>query len=111
MWGEVTTYQMSEEERLAYIEKHPIVPAEKAKSTNFSIPTKEQHENAVVNSKKARQQKPKLIDEIDKEHLHKLFVAGYRIADIAKTFNVTQNQLSYFIRQLRNADPGRWPKR
>ncbi|MBT2727855.1 hypothetical protein J7E63_12990 [Bacillus sp. ISL-75] len=29
--GQVTTWQMTEEERLAYIEKHPVKPTKKAK--------------------------------------------------------------------------------
>lgn len=32
MHGKVTTWYMSEEERLAYIEKHPIIPTEKPSS-------------------------------------------------------------------------------
>lgn len=31
MHGDVKVYRMTEEERLAYIEKHPIRPSEKAK--------------------------------------------------------------------------------
>ncbi|MFC3883769.1 hypothetical protein ACFOU2_09755 [Bacillus songklensis] len=31
MSGEVTVWRMTEEERLAYIKKHPIKPAEKRK--------------------------------------------------------------------------------
>lgn len=109
--GEVKTYRMPEEERLAYIAKHPIVPAEKPTSFAIVGPSEEQIKNAKANSQKARQQKPKLIDEIDKEQLHKLFMAGYQIADIADVFKMTENQLHYIIRQLRNADPIKWPKR
>ncbi|MEK4149998.1 hypothetical protein NST02_23425 [Robertmurraya sp. FSL W8-0741] len=35
MIGEVTVWYMTEEERLAYIEKHPIKPTEKPKGTSF----------------------------------------------------------------------------
>ncbi|MBT2722296.1 hypothetical protein [Bacillus sp. ISL-46] len=33
--GQVTTWQMTEEERLAYIEKHPIVKTKKERPVNF----------------------------------------------------------------------------
>ena len=36
MIGKVTVWQMSEEERLEYIAKHPIVPLEKQSGTSFS---------------------------------------------------------------------------
>jgi hypothetical protein len=34
--GKVTVWQMSEEERLAYIEKHPIVRTKKDRAVNFT---------------------------------------------------------------------------
>lgn len=53
MIGKVTTWQMTEEERLAYIEKHPIRPIKKPKGTGFSfdspdykISTEQRKENA-----------------------------------------------------------------
>jgi hypothetical protein len=33
--GQVTVWKMSEEERLAYIEKHPIKPTKKERPVNF----------------------------------------------------------------------------
>jgi hypothetical protein len=34
--GQVTVWQMTEEERLAYIEKHPIKPSKKERPVNFT---------------------------------------------------------------------------
>jgi hypothetical protein len=34
--GQVTVWKMSEEERLAYIEKHPIRPSKKERAVNFT---------------------------------------------------------------------------
>jgi hypothetical protein len=34
--GKVTVWQMTEEERLAYIEKHPIVRIKKERAVNFT---------------------------------------------------------------------------
>lgn len=36
MIGKVTTWYMTEEQRLAYIKKNPIVPIKKSKSQAFS---------------------------------------------------------------------------
>jgi hypothetical protein len=33
--GKVTVWQMTEEERLAYIEKHPIIPTKKKRNESF----------------------------------------------------------------------------
>nr|MDH3082514.1 hypothetical protein [Bacillus subtilis] len=38
--GEVTTRVMSEEERMEYIKKHPIIPTEKPKAGMRSLPVK-----------------------------------------------------------------------
>lgn len=35
MLGKVTVWKMTEEERLSYIEKHPIKPSKKTKSIYF----------------------------------------------------------------------------
>jgi hypothetical protein len=35
MNGEVTVWYMTEEERLAYIAKHPIIPTEKPKGSSY----------------------------------------------------------------------------
>jgi hypothetical protein len=34
--GQVTTWQMTEQEHLAYIEKHPIKPTKKERPVNFT---------------------------------------------------------------------------
>lgn len=36
MSGEVKVWYMTEEERLAYIRKHPIVPTEKPRGSSYS---------------------------------------------------------------------------
>ncbi|UGB31693.1 hypothetical protein [Metabacillus sp. B2-18] len=36
MISKVHTWKMTEEERLAYIEKHPIIPTEKPKGSSYS---------------------------------------------------------------------------
>lgn len=35
--GQVTVWKMTEEERLSYIEKHPIKPTKKERPVNFTI--------------------------------------------------------------------------
>ena len=37
MIGKVTVWQMTEEERLAYISKHPIIPYEKRSGQTFAM--------------------------------------------------------------------------
>ena len=73
---------MSEEERLAYIAKHPIVPVENISGAKFNNISREQQERA----KRTRELQPKLMDSVDKDELHKRFIAGEKLSDIADDF-------------------------
>jgi hypothetical protein len=55
--GQVTVWKMTEEERLAYIEKYPIIPTKKERAINFDSDGpdyKWRHEQATEASQKAR---------------------------------------------------------
>jgi hypothetical protein len=54
MLGKVTVWQMTEEERLAYIAKHPIRPTEKPKGSGYDHANID-HEK--INKRKGRKKK------------------------------------------------------
>lgn len=98
---------MSEEERLAYIEKHPIVPIEKPKGTSLV-----KVEDMQVSKAKQRKKTGKRItDGIDTDKLNKMFRAGVRLADIAKAFNISVYTVFNYIKDQRSKEPEKWPYR
>lgn len=105
MHGKVTVWYMTEEERLAYIEKHPIVPTAKPKRAEFS------HEGDIVarkNAVKTNNKKPKIMDKFDKEEIRRRFLDGEKLEDIAADIGVSESTLYLFVRKQRLESPDLW---
>jgi hypothetical protein len=109
MLGKVTVWQMTEEERLAYIAKHPIKPSELPKGVKFDTDTIN-HKLGAERRKEALKGKT-IMDAVDKDLLHKLFISGKRLAIIAETLNISEANLHAYIAKQRKIDPEKWPNR
>ena len=105
--GKVTVWYMTEEERQAYIKKHPIVPTEKPKGTSLTDVTEMQ----VSKAKKRKKNGKRITDGIDTVKLNKMFRSGVRLRDIAKVFNISVYTVHNFIKEQRENDPDKWPIR
>jgi DNA invertase Pin-like site-specific DNA recombinase len=105
--GKVTTWQMTEEQRLAYIEKYPIVPTGKTVFSTENIDYKAVEER----KKEALDRKGRLIDTVNKDNLHKLFMSGKTIPEIAKAVNISVSTLNKIIGEQRKIEPEKWPIR
>lgn len=108
--GKVTVWKMSEEERLAYIAKHPIVPTEKPKDAKFSTDAID-YTKANERKKESLRRRGKKIDLIDKEKLRKQYLSGVRLPEIAKDLNINISTLKRYISDLRHMEPEKWPYR
>jgi DNA-directed RNA polymerase specialized sigma subunit len=107
--GKVTKWQMTEEERLAYIEKHPISSSDMPKGVTYS--TDNIDYKVVAERRKVALEGNRIMDKVDKEVLHKLFISGRRLGDIAKSLKVSEANLSNYITKQRKINPEKWPKR
>jgi hypothetical protein len=105
--GKVTVWYMTEEERQAYIKKHPIVPSENVKGTTFATVTEMQYTKAVENRV---QSKPNILDSFAND-IHRLFMEGNTQLDIAKKLNINASTLNNFIYKQRIINPEKWPYR
>jgi DNA invertase Pin-like site-specific DNA recombinase len=101
--GKVTVWQMSEEERLAYIKKHPIIPVEKPKGTGLTNISEMQ-----VSKAKQRKKENRILDTMDLELFHDMYVEGNRLEDIANTFNISIYTVHSYLTELRKKDPEKW---
>lgn len=108
MHGKVHEWKMTEEERLAYIKKHPIIPTEKPKGTGFHDITDIQFQKVKENRQKEQK---RIIDSVDVNKVREMYLKGERLADIANSCNLSQSNLNRLITEQRNADPDKWPKR
>lgn len=112
MHGKLKTWQMTEDERLAYIEKHPIVPTEIPTGTAFSKDFgEERRKNLEKNKGKEVKKGPTVMDKVDKEELHTRFMAGESLAMMATHFDVTLASLGRYISDQRKIEPEKWPRR
>ena len=103
--GKVTVWKMTEEERLAYIAKHPIIPTEKPSGfTNAKMVQ-------VAPEKKSKHKGPRIIDTVDKDELHKLFIEGKTFDEMAKSLNVSVAVINNYIKEQRKLYPEKWPRR
>jgi uncharacterized Rmd1/YagE family protein len=107
--GKVTKWQMTEEERLAYIEKHPIISTEQSKEAKFS--TEAIDYKLVAERRKEALKGKRVIDQVDKDLLHKLFISGRRLEDIAKSLKISMGILNNYIQEQRKLEPEKWPYR
>jgi hypothetical protein len=107
--GKVTTWVMTEQQRLDYIKKHPIVPTKKPTGSNFSNVSEMQYKKSV--EARGKKNMTKVMDVVDKDQLHKLFMSGKPIGAIAKDFNINENTMNNYIQEQRRMDPEKWPYR
>lgn len=106
--GEVRTYYLSEEERLAYIAKNPIIPTGRPVGTMVAKATDIQQER----SKESRLRSKKLVmDDVDTDDLHRRFMSGKRLDDIAAALNISVANVNNYIKNQRKIEPEKWPKR
>jgi uncharacterized short protein YbdD (DUF466 family) len=106
--GKVTTWFMTPEELAEYVAKHPIKSSE-SKEAKFST---EAIDYKVIKERKKEAMKGKrIIDQVDKDAIHKLFMAGTRLEDIAKSLKVSMGNLNNYILQQRKINPEKWPYR
>jgi DNA-directed RNA polymerase specialized sigma subunit len=110
MLGKVTVWYMSEEERLAYIAKHPIKPSDKPQGVTFDTDAID-HKKVQERKKEALVSRVTIMDNVDKDVLHKLFMSGMRVEDIAKSLKITVANLYSYIKKQRELDPDKWPYR
>lgn len=110
--GKVTVWRMTEKERLAYIAKHPIQSTEKPKGSTFAEINDAQYQKAKKNRLK-QESKPRerIIDRVDKDKLHRLYIDGEPLKDIAGKLGVSESTLNYFLREQRKLNPEKWPHR
>lgn len=104
---------MTEEERLAYIAKHPIVPTEKPLLPTFVNVTPEKYKQAAANTKRTKRmtQGTSVLDRVDKAEIHKRYMDGEIIEDIAAALKIPLGTLNYCIGKFRELEPERWPRR
>jgi hypothetical protein len=110
MLGKVTVWKMSEEERLAYIEKHPIKPSDKPQGVTFDTDAID-HKKIQERKKEAHVTRVTIMDNVDKDALHQLFMSGMRVEDIAKSLKITVANLYSYIKKQREIEPEKWPYR
>jgi DNA-binding IclR family transcriptional regulator len=104
--GKVTVWQMTEDERLAYIAKHPIIPTG---GTNFSFDS--------INHKLAAERRDealegnRIIDGVDKDLLHKMYMEGKSLPKIAEALGINRSTINNYIFKQRKIEPDKWPIR
>jgi transposase len=108
MLGKVTEWKMTEEERLAYIAKHPIKPSDKPQGVTFDTDAID-HKKVKERKKEAHVSRVTIMDSVDKEALHELFMSGMRVEDIAKSLKITVANLYSYIKKQREIEPEKWP--
>jgi len=112
--GEVIVWHMTEEERLAYIAKHPIVPTDKPRGGQFSniheMKRKEASMNGYKNGKQANSNN-KILDEEDKNFIYAQYEIGARLHDIAKSLGVEKHTINNFIAAERKRSSKAFPRR
>lgn len=96
----VHCWQMTEEERLAYIEKHPIVPIENKSGAGFSSQTYMQEHRKLKT--------PSVFDGMDLDYINQLYIDGMLFKDMAEELGVSRDMLDRFIRQQRKVEPDKW---
>lgn len=103
--GKVTVWKMTEEQRLDYIKKNPIVPTKKPTGvSNAEI-------KQVAAKKKSIYKGPSIIDSVDKDELHRLYTEGKTFEEMASILNVKVGVLNTYIKAERNSGSDKYPHR
>lgn len=109
--SKVKIWYMTEEERLAYIAKNPIVPVQKPKGSTFAEVDKQQYQKVIERHQKEPIKRPSVFDHIDKDELHRMYLSGETVPKIAKLLNVSRSNLNNYIMKQRKLNPEKWPYR
>ncbi|WP_066316847.1 hypothetical protein [Bacillus sp. FJAT-29814] len=110
--GRVHTWKMTDEQRSDYVKKHPIVPTDKPSGTSLVNVSEMQYSKAKENSLETRRkQSNRIIDGVDTDYLHKLFLAGESLSYIAKALKINESTLNNYIKERRQVEPEKWPRR
>jgi DNA-directed RNA polymerase specialized sigma subunit len=107
--GKVTTWFMTPEELADYVKKNPITSTKQPSETKFS--TDAIDHKAMAERRNEALKGKRIMDKVDKEVLHKLFISGRRLVDIAKSLKVSEANLSNYITKQRKIEPEKWPLR
>ncbi|MFS0820787.1 hypothetical protein [Bacillus sp. 1P02SD] len=99
--GKVHVWYMTEEERLAYIAKHPIVPTEKPNGTDF----------ATIKEMKCKKGRTKILNNVAEAKIHQMFISGDPLKEIAESVGLSYATVQKFITLERKNDPDKWPRR
>lgn len=99
--SKVTVWYMTEEERLEYIKKHPIIPTEKPSGTDF----------ATIKEMKGKKGRNKILNNVAEAKIHKMFIDGIPIKEIAQEVGLSFATIQKFIVLERKNDPEKWPRR
>lgn len=113
MVSKVTTWQMTEKERLAYIKKHPIRPTKAKKGSSFANihDYGERKKQIIKEAKESGKKNKRIIDSVDTDLLHKLFMDGEKLEYIAAKLKISMPILNNYIKEQRQVDPDNWPYR
>lgn len=110
MHGKVHVWRMSEEERLEYIKRYPIKPynGKRVIKTIGAFATEEEKKEFYNNRGTNR---ASVMDKVDKEKLHEMFMAGEKLSYIAAVLKISPANLSNYIKKQRKLNPDKWPRR
>jgi hypothetical protein len=111
MHGQVHTWVMTEEERQAYIKKHPIVPTERPKGATFYDVNERQRKKTIENRAKGQAPVVTVMDKVDQEKLHQLYLDGKKYSEMADILDISVSTLNNFIVKQRRNNPEKWPNR
>jgi hypothetical protein len=110
MLGKVTVWYMTPKELAEYVAKHPIKPSDKPQGVTFDTDAID-HKKVKERKKEALVSRVTIMDNVDKDALHQLFMSGMRVEDIAKSLKITVANLYSYIKKQREIEPEKWPYR
>lgn len=112
MVSEVKVWYMTEQERLDYIAKHPIIPTGKPRIEAFSdVHTFDERKKKTIENQIKKRRANSFMNNVDGDKLHKLFMKGHTIPTIAKILDMPVTRVNGFIKKQREINPDKWPKR
>lgn len=107
--GKVHEWKMTEDERLAYIKKHPIVKTAHKFGAQFST---DAIDYTQLNERKKEAFKDKkIIGEHIGSKIHQLYMKGAALKDIATELDINLSTINSYIRAQRKTNPEKWPSR
>ncbi|KEF40156.1 hypothetical protein M670_00172 [Schinkia azotoformans MEV2011] len=112
MNGKVHTWYMTPEQLADYIKKNPIIPSGKPRIEAFSdVHTFDERKKKTIENQIKKRRANSFMNNVDHEKLHKLFLKGHTIPNIAKLLDMPVSRVHGFIKKQREINPEKWPKR